>query len=101
MPILWDKEHGTIVNNESADIMRMFNRWGARTVSGLVSILWNPCLQSSTVGFCCPQAALAGSFTAHLILVARSGQVTAPSGLANPAGPSRSSEADKLQARAA
>lgn len=25
MPILWDKKEGTIVNNESSEIMRMFN----------------------------------------------------------------------------
>lgn len=25
VPVLWDKERGTIVNNESADILRMFN----------------------------------------------------------------------------
>lgn len=25
VPVLWDKQHGTIVNNESADIVRMFN----------------------------------------------------------------------------
>lgn len=25
MPILWDKKTGTIVNNESADIVRIFN----------------------------------------------------------------------------
>ncbi len=25
MPVLWDKEEGTIVNNESAEIVRMFN----------------------------------------------------------------------------
>ena len=25
VPILWDREHGTIVNNESADIIRIFN----------------------------------------------------------------------------
>ena len=26
MPILWDKKEDTIVNNESSEIMRMFNR---------------------------------------------------------------------------
>ncbi|WP_394827680.1 glutathione S-transferase family protein [Pendulispora albinea] len=26
VPVLWDKKRGTIVNNESADILRMFNR---------------------------------------------------------------------------
>jgi len=26
VPVLWDKKRGTIVNNESADIVRMFNR---------------------------------------------------------------------------
>jgi putative glutathione S-transferase len=26
VPVLWDKQQGTIVNNESADILRMFNR---------------------------------------------------------------------------
>lgn len=25
MPVLWDKKENTIVNNESADIVRMFN----------------------------------------------------------------------------
>ena len=25
VPVLWDKKHGTIVNNESADIARIFN----------------------------------------------------------------------------
>lgn len=25
VPVLWDKKHGTIVNNESAEILRMFN----------------------------------------------------------------------------
>ena len=25
VPVLWDKEEGTIVNNESAEIVRMFN----------------------------------------------------------------------------
>ncbi|MCS0494964.1 glutathione S-transferase family protein [Ancylobacter sp. MQZ15Z-1] len=25
VPVLWDRQHGTIVNNESADIVRMFN----------------------------------------------------------------------------
>ena len=25
VPVLWDKQRGTIVNNESADILRMFN----------------------------------------------------------------------------
>lgn len=25
MPVLWDKKEGTIVNNESAEIVRMFN----------------------------------------------------------------------------
>lgn len=26
MPVLWDKKEKTIVNNESSEIMRMFNR---------------------------------------------------------------------------
>jgi len=26
VPVLWDKQQNTIVNNESADIIRMFNR---------------------------------------------------------------------------
>ena len=26
VPVLWDREHGTIVNNESSEIIRMFNR---------------------------------------------------------------------------
>ena len=26
VPVLWDKKHQTIVSNESADIIRMFNR---------------------------------------------------------------------------
>lgn len=25
MPVLWDKKEGTIVNNESSEILRMFN----------------------------------------------------------------------------
>ena len=25
VPVLWDKKHGTIVNNESSEIVRMFN----------------------------------------------------------------------------
>jgi hypothetical protein len=25
VPVLWDKKHGTIVNNESSEILRMFN----------------------------------------------------------------------------
>lgn len=25
VPVLWDKKHNTIVNNESSDIIRMFN----------------------------------------------------------------------------
>jgi putative glutathione S-transferase len=28
VPVLWDKEAGTIVSNESADIVRMFDDWG-------------------------------------------------------------------------
>ena len=28
MPVLWDKETGTIVSNESADIVRIFDEWG-------------------------------------------------------------------------
>ena len=28
VPVLWDKERRTIVNNESAEIIRIFNRWG-------------------------------------------------------------------------
>jgi putative glutathione S-transferase len=28
VPVLWDKEAGTIVSNESADIVRMLNDWG-------------------------------------------------------------------------
>jgi glutathionyl-hydroquinone reductase len=27
VPVLWDKKTGTIVNNESAEIVRMFNRF--------------------------------------------------------------------------
>jgi len=26
VPVLWDKKENTIVNNESSEIMRMFNR---------------------------------------------------------------------------
>ncbi len=28
VPVLWDKERRTIANNESAEIIRLFNRWG-------------------------------------------------------------------------
>ncbi|MDE1566585.1 glutathione S-transferase family protein [Aquabacter sp. P-9] len=36
IPVLWDKERGTIVNNESADIIRMFNSgFGALASSGI------------------------------------------------------------------
>ena len=28
VPVLWDKQTGTIVSNESADIVRMLNDWG-------------------------------------------------------------------------
>lgn len=28
VPVLWDRERRTIVNNESADLIRIFNRWG-------------------------------------------------------------------------
>ena len=28
VPVLWDREEGTIVNNESTDIVRMLNDWG-------------------------------------------------------------------------
>ena len=28
VPVLWDKERRTIVNNESAEVIRIFNRWG-------------------------------------------------------------------------
>lgn len=28
VPVLWDKEKRTIVNNESAELIRIFNRWG-------------------------------------------------------------------------
>ncbi|MFO0576266.1 MAG: glutathione S-transferase family protein [Polyangia bacterium] len=28
VPVLWDRERRTIVNNESADVIRIFNRWG-------------------------------------------------------------------------
>ena len=28
VPVLWDRQAGRIVNNESADIVRMLNRWG-------------------------------------------------------------------------
>ena len=27
VPVLWDKEEGRIVNNESADVVRIFNDW--------------------------------------------------------------------------
>jgi putative glutathione S-transferase len=37
VPVLWDKERGTIVNNESAEIIRMFNgafdEWGDASVN--------------------------------------------------------------------
>lgn len=28
VPVLWDKERRTIVNNESSEVIRIFNRWG-------------------------------------------------------------------------
>ncbi|MTH34113.1 glutathione S-transferase family protein [Paracoccus limosus] len=34
VPVLWDKETGTIVNNESADILRMFNAGFGALASG-------------------------------------------------------------------
>ena len=32
VPVLWDKRAGTIVSNESADIVRMLNDWGEKAV---------------------------------------------------------------------
>jgi glutathionyl-hydroquinone reductase len=32
VPVLWDREDGTIVSNESTDIVRMLNDWGDRDV---------------------------------------------------------------------
>ncbi|MCW3006960.1 MAG: glutathione S-transferase family protein [Solirubrobacterales bacterium] len=29
VPVLWDREEGRIVNNESGDIVKMLNRWGS------------------------------------------------------------------------
>ncbi len=29
VPVLWDKQRRTIVNNESAEVIRIFNRWGS------------------------------------------------------------------------
>lgn len=45
VPVLWDKQRQTIVNNESSEIIRIFNRWGsgpdfapAELLSGIDSI---------------------------------------------------------------
>ena len=44
VPVLWDRERGTIVSNESADIVRMmngaFDAAGARPVAGWARDLW-------------------------------------------------------------
>ena len=38
VPVLWDKERGTIVNNESADIVRMFNAGFGALATGAIDL---------------------------------------------------------------
>lgn len=48
VPVLWDRKEGTIVNNESSEILRMFNRQypagcltkGAAVIIGIAWGIW-------------------------------------------------------------
>jgi hypothetical protein len=49
VPILWDKKEKTIVNNESSEIMRMFNRYRWQLLSACFAHYggMQPCLLAS------------------------------------------------------
>jgi len=57
VPILWDKKEKTIVNNESSEIMRMFNRYSWKPLSACFAHCWG--MQPSLLwyGFCCKSCA--------------------------------------------
>ena len=46
VPVLWDKKENTIVNNESSEIMRMFNRLALLDVSKCQTLAHAFCINS-------------------------------------------------------
>ena len=48
MPVLWDKQRQTIVNNESADILRMLNSGFGELADNTLDLYPEDCARRST-----------------------------------------------------